>query len=347
MRSVLQQFEEKVTGLHKAHLNQFQLARLRLTAIYAVLLLVILFISSVVTHSFFTGRLDHRYQGTPFMPPRPVIQIEKAIREEVRDELSASLFVVNGFLFVTAVGLSYVLAGITLKPIQEAHEKQRAFLSDASHELRTPLAILQTDLENELRTTKGAAKEQIESNLEEVKRMATIVAELLLLSRLDTQDESVIHKKRINLTEAVETSIKRLEGYATTHNVSVTPPTGTQTPVYISADLEHIIQAITNVIKNGIEHNKPGGTVSAKISRIKQAVQIQISDTGVGISSSEIPKLFNRFYRTDSSRSRSLGGNGLGLSIVEAIANTYGGTVSVTSELGTGTTVTLEFPTIS
>ena len=346
MPNVLPQFAEKVIGLRN---NQFQLTRLRLTAIYAVLLFTVLLISGLITHSVFSSRLEHRvsFRGRPFLPPPQILQIDREARDQVRQELITSMILVNGTLFIGAVGLSYILAGLTLRPIKEAYERQRRFLSDASHELRTPLAILQTELENELDNTKASngEKENSQSHLEEVQRMSTIVKDLLLISRLDGEDQLSTPKEIVDLKEIITVAVKRLQQYAAKHKIKIiSSPLTRTTPLTVTANREHLLQAITNIIKNGIDYNQPEGKVTISLKPNKNSVDITVSDTGIGIAEAEIPKLFDRFYRVDQSRSRQMGGSGLGLSIVQSVILELNGTVHISSHLGKGTTVTLTFP---
>ena len=346
MLNELKQFAEKVTGLRN---NQFHLTRLKLTAIYAGLLFVVFLFSGLVTHSVFTGRLEHRaiFRGRSFSPPPHVIEIGREARQQVRRELATSIFLVNGTLFVGSVGLSYFLAGLTLKPIQRMYNKQRQFMGDASHELRTPLAILQTDLENELANPKlkKPERENLKSHLEEVKQMGGIVKDLLLISRLDNHEVSRAKKENIDLSELVAEAVNRLKGYADAHKVQlVVSPSNNQKKITARANKEHLLQAVSNVIKNGIDYNKPEGTVKVSLEQDQEQVIISVADTGIGIDQDEIPKLFDRFYRVDQSRTREAGGSGLGLSIVQSILHTYDGKVAIESRPGKGTTVKISLP---
>lgn len=347
MQNVLKQFAEKAIGLRN---NQFQLTRLRLTAMYAALLLAVFLISGLITHSVFSNRLEHRgilFRDRSFPPPSHVIEIGREARLKVRRELATSILLVNSTLFVGSVGLSYLLAGLTLKPIQRMYNKQRQFMSDASHELRTPLAILQTDLENELVNPKlkKAEKENLQSHLEEVKRMGNIVKDLLLISRLDNHETSQARKEPVDLKELVLEAVERLEGYAHAHMIKlITPPRDGQEKVITLANREHLLQALSNIVKNGIDYNQPDGTVTISLKHGPEKATISVTDTGIGIAENEIPKLFDRFYRVDKNRTREAGGNGLGLSIVQSIVHTYSGEVAIDSQAGKGTTVQISFP---
>jgi signal transduction histidine kinase len=343
MPNVLKQFGEKATGLPSG--NQFHQARLRLTLVYALLLLAILFISSGITYSLFSSRLERRFRGHHFPPPPPEF-IESGFPDQARAELVTSLLIVNGVLFIAGVGVSYWLAGITLRPIQQTYDRQRQFLSDASHELRTPLAILQTDLENELadKKTSVPTKDNARSHLEEVGRMSHLVKDLLLISRLDAYEKTSVPLENVDLTEIGATAVERMKRYATKQNIKLALSPPPKSPLTIRANREHILQALTNLIKNGIDYNKKGGGVTVTVAPAETMATVNITDTGIGIPQAEIPKLFDRFYRTDKSRSRQVGGNGLGLAIVQSIAHTYGGAVTIVSTVAQGTTVTLSLP---
>ena len=337
MQTASKQFGAKDTASPK---NQFQLTRLRLTGIYALILFVILVLSGITTHSIFGSRLDRRFKARP-IPPAIITQINIESRDQIQEELITSLVIVNGFFFITAVGLSYFLAGVTLKPIQQSYNRQQQFIGDASHELRTPLAILQTDLENELQEQR-AHKETIKSHLEEVSRMSSIVNDLLMLSRLDTNTNHANHVERINLSETIENATNRLKKYAQKNHINL--KLSLTNNIHISANKEHILQALTNIIKNSIEYNKKNGNVTITQTQNSTNTTITIEDTGIGIPKEDLPKIFDRFYRVDKSRSRTAGGNGLGLSIVKSIIHSYRGSIAITSTPEKGTTTTITFP---
>ena len=295
MQNALKQFEEKGTALLS---GQFSRARIELTLIYAIILLTILGISSLITYSFFSNRLDIRwaeYHG----PPRPEEIRDINFPNEARSELALSLFMVNGILFIGGIGLSYILAGITLQPIQQTYNKQRRFLSDASHELRTPITILQTDLENEL-SEKGInskEKERAESQLEEVQRMGAIVRDLLLISRLEPDLQQSVKMEDINFTSIAQLAIERLQPYAAKRNISLLSKISSKESIHIQANQEHVLQAITNLIKNGIDYNNKDGSVIVELEQKKNAVTLRVEDTGFGISKEELEKIFDRFFR--------------------------------------------------
>lgn len=347
MPNVLKPFGEKATASLR---NAFHGARVRLTFIYVVILLAVLFISSSSIYSAFSRQLEHRFER--FRPRPPVVLPEGMIPpspEEVRADLINALLVVNGFLLLVGGVLSYYLAGVTLEPIERAYDKQRRFLSDASHELRTPLAILQTDLENALRQDDllRATREQAQSYLEEVKRMGRLVNDLLLLSRFDEENVTVQTSSTINVPDVVQTAVTRLQGIAKEKNVFLDLSHRPGEALKVKANADLLLQALTNVIHNAIVYNASGGHVTVVTSVEGHHVRVVITDTGVGIAADDLEKIFERFYRADKSRSRQTGGSGLGLSIVQTLIEQMDGSVDIQSTPGKGTTVIMFLPLAS
>ena len=360
-----------------------------LTLFYSIILGLILLISASITYSAFSSRLSTRFNRIP--PSPTTIRIIQDIRraeiqqiqitttgtqtnplqqpvwptaEDVREDLIASLIFVNGFLLIIAIGGSYILARITLRPLKHAHEEQRRFIADASHELRTPLAVMKIELENELASiednisskTTGVLKdaETIKSQLEEVDRMSKIVQNLLILSKLDGVEVTSPQMKisEVDLVKSVSDATTRLQALAKKHNVQLTFTEPTLGPnlksIYIKGN-EQVPHILTNIIQNAIIYNKQNGTVDISITidkNSKSFATVTIVDSGVGISKEDLAHIFDRFYRVDKSRSRATGGSGLGLSIVERGIKSIGGNIQVESELNKGTTIKLFFKKI-
>jgi signal transduction histidine kinase len=344
MQNVLKPFGEKDTGSLS---GSFHRARVRLTCVYVAILAIILCLSSSILYSAFSKQLERRFER---FRPRPTFILPEGIippsSAEVRADLIDSLIMVNGFLLLLAGLLSYHLAGMTLEPIQIAYQRQRRFLSDASHELRTPLAILQTDLENELQDTSLSTteQEQRKSNLEEVERMGRLVSDLLLLSRFDEEGSTQqVSTTIVDLNDIVRTAVTRLEGVAKRHHVSL-HYTVLSESLKIQTQSELLLHALTNILQNAIAYNVPDGTVAASLTVDENRARITITDTGIGIAKEDLAKIFERFYRTDKSRSRQTGGSGLGLSIVQSLLKRLGGSVDIQSTVHKGTVVTVYLP---
>lgn len=361
-----------------------------LTLFYSIILGLILLISASITYSAFSSRITTRFNRVP--PSAETIRIIQEIRkaeirqiqvntstieatrtvpssqpiwptaEEVQEDLIASLIFVNGCLLLIAIGGSYFLARLTLRPLKHAYQEQRRFIADASHELRTPLAVMKIELENELTAIeqgyKGAEikdSESVKSQLEEVDRMSKIVQNLLLLSKLDGAQITSPQMKvvPIDLTKSVSDITNKLQTLAKKYNVNLTlvdshastDTASNSKPILIKGN-DQITHILTNIIQNAILYNKANGSVYVLVGMnksVKSFVTVTVKDTGVGISKEDLAHIFDRFYRVDKSRSRATGGSGLGLSIVERGIKSIGGNISIESELDKGTTVKLTF----
>jgi len=221
----------------------------------------------------------------------------------------------------------------------------KQFTGDASHELKTPLTILKGEMEIALRSGggTGAMGEAIESALEEIDRMNYIVRNLLDLTKIEAEREAApIERVMLNtvLTERFE-HFKRL---ALDSGVELNIPKNTEAATY--GDPVRISQLFYNLIDNAIKYTPRGGRVVLSLERSGALAVVRVTDTGVGISGEDLPYVFDRFYRVDKARTREVGGAGLGLSICREIAETYGGSISVESEPGTGTTFSVRLPLI-
>jgi len=315
--------------------------------VYVAILAAILFSSATITRSIFSQRLNERFHSyQDYSETRPEYMPAPPDVEDVRGDLLRVTILVNGLLLLVAGGLSYLLAGVTLRPIQSAYNRQRQFLSDASHELRTPLAILQTNLENEQASARTAASQKVvESHLEEVHRMSRLVGDLLTLSRLNDGKLSKPKMVEVDLLSVADASVDRLRSLARKHGVALalSEDVGNRISV-LSPSADLLMEAVTNVIHNAIVYNKDGGRVDVSVGVQGRFATVTVQDTGVGIEDGEVKKVFDRFYRSEKSRSRQTGGSGLGLSIAQSIMRTLGGSIAITSEPGKGTVALLTLP---
>ena len=219
---------------------------------------------------------------------------------------------------------------------------QKRFTADASHELRTPLTILRGQFELALSKPRSAAEYQsaVESGLEETLRMARIVDSLAYLARGETAS-SAPHPARVSLAalagEATATQVVR----AAKKNVHLSVRTGSE--AFIQGDADTLRRLIQNLIENAVTYTSPGGTVTVSVSEDAQGCELRVADTGIGIAPADLPFVFDRFFRSDPARVNT-GGSGLGLSIVQSIAQAHGGTVTAQSEPGTGSVFTVTLP---
>jgi len=214
----------------------------------------------------------------------------------------------------------------------ESEEKMRQFVADASHELRTPLASIRGYAEltkragAELSSDVKQALDRIES---ESVRMTSLVEDLLLLARLDEGDS--FEMESLDLAQIVRDALS--DAYVTSpeHDWGAE---GAEEPVLVNGDASALHQVVVNLLANARAHTPPGTSVEARLKQTADKTVLQVEDSGLGIPRDARKRLFERFARGDSSRARSSGSTGLGLSIVDTIVKAHGGTVTLTSKPG-------------
>lgn len=217
---------------------------------------------------------------------------------------------------------------------KETQEQMRRFIADASHELRTPLTSIHGFLEVLLR---GAANQpdQLDKALRsmhsESQRLNKLVHDLLLLSRMDRAIHSELQIG--SLDSVVRAMEPQLHILARNRKLSLS----TESDLMCKFDTDQMKQVILNLFQNAVQHTDPDlGHIQISVIKKNQGVQLSIQDNGPGISETNLPYVFDRFYRIDSSRTRQYGGAGLGLSITKAIVDAHGGILSVISKEGQG-----------
>jgi two-component system OmpR family sensor kinase len=222
----------------------------------------------------------------------------------------------------------------------ESEEKMRRFVADASHELRTPLAAIRGYAELTKRAG-GALSPDLQQALDRIEsesiRMTSLVEDLLLLARLD--EGTPLHKEPVDLAQIMRDALS--DAYVTSPDYDWGAQ-GIEDPVMVEGDGQSLHQVVVNLLANARVHTPTGTVVEARLSQTKETTKLQIQDSGPGIPAAARKSLFQRFARGDSSRARSSGSTGLGLSIVDTIVKAHGGKVSLTSKPGkTIFTVTL------
>ena len=221
--------------------------------------------------------------------------------------------------------------------------QMKQFSADASHELRTPLSVMRTQLETALdpKTGLGEVRGIAANCLDEAIRMSTIIDNLLLLARADA-GQDVISREPVDLQKLVRETCEESVLLASQKSITVTLHDTDE--VVILGDEQRIRQMLLNLIDNAIKYNLVNGRIDVNLNREDGRARIRISDTGIGIPESQIPRIFDRFYRVDKARSRALGSSGLGLSIAQWIVHAHGGTISVKSRVNHGTEFTVSLP---
>ena len=245
-------------------------------------------------------------------------------------------------------GSSWWLAGRAMQPIYQSYSQIQQFTADAAHELRTPLAATQATVESALRLPHLSEPEtrDILGTIErQNRRLTTLVADLLLLARMERQCV-LVRRQKSCLNDIVNDLVEELETLAIAAGVNLTSDIRLHEPLNVVGDEEQLYRLVSNLIVNAIGYTPPGGQVTVILSRSDHYALIQIQDTGIGIAKAEQKRIFARFYRVSSDRSRGTGGSGLGLAIAMAIVQAHNGSLKVQSELGKGSTFTIQLPIV-
>jgi two-component system heavy metal sensor histidine kinase CusS len=231
-----------------------------------------------------------------------------------------------------------------LDRLEESFERISRFSADIAHDLRTPVNNIRGEAEVALARarTVDEYRDVLESCLEEAVRLSDLIGSLLFLARAESPLAHT-HRVQVDVGELLRGIREYYEASAVEGGISLTTALILE-PVFAKIDRSLMQRAVANLIANAVAHTPPGGAVIMRANADATTVRIEVSDTGEGIPLEALPKVFDRFYRVDKSRSQVSGGTGLGLSIVQSIMMLHGGRVEIESEPGYGTCVTLYIP---
>ncbi|MFA5827778.1 MAG: HAMP domain-containing sensor histidine kinase [Candidatus Shapirobacteria bacterium] len=323
----------------------FKAARLKLTLWY---LLIIMFISiafSGVIYRLVSIEIERFARSPRFRLDN--MMIYESMIDEAQGRVALSLIELNGVILVVSGTLGYVLAGITLAPIQKMVEEQKRFVGDASHELRTPLTALKSMLEVGLRDKKMTLKDArklIREGIEEGDKLTNLSDSLLELARLESNGNK-IDSVKLKVSEIVEEAIKKISPQAKKKNIKIVKLTN---HVQIKGNKEKITELLLILLDNAVKYSPDNTKITIQAKQIKNYVVIKVIDRGIGISTTDLPHIFERFYRSDSARSKTgEGGYGLGLAIAKKIVDQHSGSIAVISSVGHGTEFKITLPLFS
>lgn len=286
---------------------------------------------------------------------RPLVEVEQTAaaiaageldrripQRDSRTEVGRLSLALNGML--AQIQRAVASSEASAEKARTSEDRMRRFITDASHELRTPLTTIRGFAEL---YRQGAARdvELLMSRIEsESQRMGLLVEDLLLLARLDAQRP--MEHRRVDLLALASDAVHDARSIAPKRTISMKVFDGPGTPEVLG-DEARLRQVLGNLVANAMQHTPDSASIAVRVGTHEGNAILEVSDEGPGMSREDAHRVFERFYRTDTSRARTSGGSGLGLSIVDSLVFAHGGTVSVTTAPGQGCRFTVQLPRIA
>lgn len=285
----------------------------------------------------FLVAFSYRAIRRALLPVRKITETVKEIREH--EDLSRRVDLPDGRDEI------YHLADTfdqLLSELDAAFAREKQFTSDVSHELRTPAAVILLQCTELLRDASltEEQKEKIRTIQRKAEEMSSLISQLLLLSRAD-QGRQILHKEMLDISSLTEVTAEEQQLLAEDRGITIR--TSIQPGMYMPADESFFIRLLVNLLENAISYGKENGHIDLGLTEEESEVVLSVEDDGIGISEEDLPRIWDRFYRADTSRDDS-SHSGLGLSMVRWIVKEHGGTIHVQSRLGEGTVFTCRFP---
>nr|WP_274542817.1 HAMP domain-containing sensor histidine kinase [Rhodococcus opacus] len=283
---------------------------------------------------------------------RPLVEVEETAaaiasgdlhrrvpERDDRTEIGRLSVALNGML--AQIQHAFAATEASEESARRSEEKMRRFVADASHELRTPLTTIRGFAEL-YRQGAMTDTETLMSRIEgEASRMGLLVEDLLMLARLDAQRP--LETRPVDLLSVASDAVHGARAVAPDRSIALDVRPGPGTPEVIG-DEARLRQVLGNLLANAVKHTPATADVTVRLSTTEHSVVLEVADTGPGLSEEDAARVFERFYRTDASRTRESGGSGLGLSIVAALVAAHRGSVTVDSRPGEGATFRVELP---
>jgi signal transduction histidine kinase len=332
---------------------KFSAAIIKLTIFYVLIVMFISVCFSVAIFQISSNEIDRGLNRQDVMlrnfPPggnSPAADNFESLREQQLEDssnrLQTDLIYFNLLILIISSLASYFFARWTLRPLEEAVEEQNRFTADASHELKTPLAAMRSEIEVTLREKNfntSDAKKLLDSNLEEIEKLETLSGALLKLAKLDETQR--IDFATLNLDEIVVEAYEKVESLAKKKEIDIDAKL---VNAKIFGDKPSLVELFVILFENAIKYSSSGSKIKVALSSDGKHSEVSIKDHGVGIKSSDLPHIFDRFYRADQSRNKEKAeGYGLGLSIAKRIVDLHDGKISATSTAGKGTEFIVKF----
>lgn len=340
-------------------IEEFDWACLKLTLFYCFVIMLLSVSFSVAFYRISASEIDRGLgrQGKILRElleknrlPEPLAILEQARLdqvEEANNRIVRNLIYYNLIILIIASVGSYFFAKKTLKPIKESVLAQNRFTADASHELRTPLTAMKTEIEVNLRDEKlniVDARALLKSNLEEILKLENLSNALLKLARSESKERE--NFENIPITLIISASISRVRNLATIKNIQFISQLDREADsLLVCGDQERLVDLFIIFLDNAIKYSPKNSKIEISMKKYDGNALVLIKDHGIGIDPNELPHVFDRFYRADSSRNKErVSGYGLGLAIAKSIVDLHRGTISVKSKLGQGSEFIVALP---
>jgi signal transduction histidine kinase len=254
------------------------------------------------------------------------------------------LMVIFAPIFALAVWLAgHIFSARAAKPIEQTMELLRRFVADAGHEFNTPITVIEASVETLDQTFKesGMPTDVLDVITRASARMKDLAAKLMFLAKMENPG-LVVQMVPLELSEIVRPLRDQFAAVAARKNVAIT--WNVPEAIAIVGNSESLQTMVSNLVDNALAYTESGGSVTVSATHQHNGVVLSVEDTGAGIPLESINHIFERFYRVDKSRSRAVGGSGLGLSIVKAIVDAHKGTIKAESKVGSGSKFTVMLP---
>jgi signal transduction histidine kinase len=328
--------------------NSIDTAVLQLTTWYLVIIMVVSFAFSAALFQIYKqefarglGRQSLIFRDLPLGVVPNLERLRDSQIEESVEHLSRNLVLFNLATLVLGGAAAYLLAKRTLRPIKDAMDAQNRFIADASHELRTPLTSMRTEIEVGMRDEGldlPEAKRLLASNLEEVVHLNDLASSLLKLAKPAEEKEI----GEANISNAAAKTIELVKSAAEAKQIKLENKIAGN--VSARFDEPGLIEVLTILVDNAIKYSPASSTITIGTSDVEKRRAVFVKDEGEGIRASDLPHIFDRFYRAELSRTKEqVPGYGLGLAIAKQIAESNHATLSAKSELGKGSEFTITF----
>jgi signal transduction histidine kinase len=276
------------------------------------------------------------------------VQVGRSLNDYDRHLGESKLALLLGIpIFLLLVSMaSWWLSAKAMQPVYQSYQQIQQFTADAAHELRTPIAAIQATTESVLRMdmlSETEARDTLKTIERQNNRLSQLVKDLLLLSRMDLHI-SEAKMQLCSLNDILSDLAEELAVLALAQAIALKLDVSTPHPLLIMGDQAQLYRLFSNLITNGIRYTPAGGEVQLRLYRHEHDAVVVVQDSGIGIAPEDQERIFERFYRVSSDRSRATGGSGLGLAIAKAIALTHGGNIGLESQPDIGSSFTVRLP---